>query len=254
MAATDLDQAAVMWLEIVKKKEKVLAGEKGGEKDKPDNQETLSRLRLAMTQRLAQREQIELIDGIDPPLSETANMIELGREEGGQGEIEDTEVEEEEDEIREVREREIEREGGRRKREWKERPGAGMPAGKRQRLAQDQDENLIQALERQDEKAGKLYKETLTAEIDKLVEAIAQASQPGQAAVPAQASKDGGNAEQKREERLAEQERKLNELMEAQKMVQKKLDDSVQERVEAEKRSEERQERMMELLQLLMNK
>ena len=59
---TDLDQAAVMWSEIVKKKEEVLAGEKGGEKNKPDNQETLYRLRLAMTQPLAQRKEIELID------------------------------------------------------------------------------------------------------------------------------------------------------------------------------------------------
>jgi len=129
-----------------------------------------------------------------------------------------------------------------------------MSAGKRQRLAQDQDENLIQALEKQDEKAGKLYKETLTAGMDKLVEAIAKASQSGEAAVPGQGSQDRGSAEQRREERLTEQERKLNELMEAQKIVQEKLDNSEQERVAAEKRSEKQQEKMMELLQLLMNK
>jgi len=132
-----------MWSEIVKKKEEVLAGEKGGEKNKPDNQETLSRLRLAMTQRLAQRKEIELIDGIDRPVSVTTNMMELGKEADGLGDTEETEAEEEEEEeeIREVREGERER--GKKKREWKERPGAGMSAGKRQRLAQDQDENLI---------------------------------------------------------------------------------------------------------------
>jgi len=42
--------------------------------------------------------------------------------------------------------------------------------------------------------------------------------------------------------------------MEAQKIVQEKLDNSEQERVAAEKRSEKQQEKMMELLQLLMNK
>jgi len=53
-----------------------------------------------------------------------------------------------------------------------------MSAGKRQWLVQDQDENLLRALEVQDEKAGKLYQETLTAGIYKLVDPIASASQP----------------------------------------------------------------------------
>jgi len=87
-----------------------------------------------------------------------------------------------------------------------------------------------------------------------LVEATAKASQSGEAAVPGQGSQDRGSAEQRREERLTEQERKLNELMEAQKVVQEKLDNSEQDRVAAEKRSEKQQEKMMELLQLLMNK
>ena len=236
-----------MWSEIVKRKEEVIAGEKTGEKDKPDNQETLSRLRVAMTQRLAQREQIELIDGIDSPLLE-ADVMELGAEGGEGDDSEDTEMEGRE----EAGERERER--GKKKREWKERPGVGMSAGKRQRLAQDQDENLLRALEAQDEKAGKLYKETLTAGIDKLVDAIGKASKSGQVGEIGEGSRYSESAEQRREERLTEYEKKLNELMEAQKIVQQKLDNSVRERAEAEKRSEDRQEKMMELLQLLTNK
>jgi len=165
-----------------------------------------------MTQGLAQRKEIELIDSIDPLVSETTNMIELGKEADGPGDTEDTEAEEEEEEeIRVVRKGEKER--GKKKREWKEWPGAGMSAGKQQRLAQAQDENLIQALEKQDETAGKLYKKTLTAGIDKLVEAIAKASHSGKAAVPGQESQDTGSTEQRREERVTEQERKLNELI-----------------------------------------
>lgn len=71
-----------------------------------------------------------------------------------------------------------EREKGKKKREWKEQAGAGISAGKGQRLAQDQDENLIRALETQDEKAGKMYRKTLTPGIDMLVDAIAKASNP----------------------------------------------------------------------------
>ena len=244
MAETDLDQAAMMWSEIVQKKEELLAGEKGGEKDKQDNQETLARLRLAMTQRLAQREEIELVDGVDLP-SLPADMMDLedeDREVVGGG---DTEVKEGEN-----REKEKEK----KKREWRERPGAGMSAGKRQRLAQDQDENLIRALEAQDEKAGKMYQETLTAGIDKLVNAIANA---GNAIQPGESIHKAGydrQEEEKREKRLTEHERKLNQVMEEQKIIQQKLDDSVTERAEAEKRSEARQEKMMELLQLLTNK
>lgn len=129
-----------------------------------------------------------------------------------------------------------------------------MAAGKRQRLAQDQDDNLLRALVVQDEKAGKLYKETLTAGIDKLVDAIAKASQPAQAEVTGEGSGYGRGIEQRTEESLTEYGEGLNELMEAQKIVQQKLDDSVRERVEAERRSEDRQEKMMKLLQLLTNK
>jgi len=236
-----------MWSEIVKKKEEVLAGEKAGEKDKPDSQETLSRLRLAMTQRLAECEQIELREGIDSPVLDT-DMMELEGEGNEEGESNDTEVEEG------VGADGKERGRGKKKREWKERPGAGMSAGKHQRLAQDQDENLLRALEVQDEKAGKLYQETLTAGIDKLVDAIANASQPTPTTVFGGDTRHDESAEQRREERLTEHEKKLNELMEAQKKVQQKLEDSVREQAEAEKRSEDRQEKMMELLQLLANK
>jgi len=152
-----------MWSEIVKRKEEVLAGEKAGENDKPDNQETLSRLQLAMTQRLAERKQIELVEGMDSPFLAT-DMMEMGEGKGEEAACEDTEVEV----LEEVGGKK--REKGKKKREWRERPGAGMSAGKRQRLAQDQDENLLRALEAQDEKAGELYKETLTAGIDKLVD------------------------------------------------------------------------------------
>ena len=144
-----------MWSEIVKKEEEVIAGDKTGEKDKPDNQETLSGLRVAMTQWLAQREQIQLIEDIDSPFLD-ADVMELGTDREERDDGEDTELEGRE----EVGEREKER--GKKKRERKERPGVGMSAGKRQRLSQDQDENLLRPLEAQDEKAGKLYKETLT--------------------------------------------------------------------------------------------
>jgi len=135
--------------------------------------------------------------------------MELCKEVDGLGDTEETEAEEEEEEEEIGEVREGERERGKNKRELKEQPGAGMSAGKRQWLAQDQYENLIQALEKQDEMAGKLYKETLTAGIDnlKLVEAIAKASQSGEAAVPGQGSQDRRSAEQRREERLTEQER-----------------------------------------------
>jgi len=42
--------------------------------------------------------------------------------------------------------------------------------------------------------------------------------------------------------------------MEAQKIVQQKLDASVKEQAEAEKRSEDRQAKILQLLQLLTNK
>lgn len=122
--------------EIVKRKEEVIAGEKTWEKDKSDNQEILSRLRVVMTQRLAQREQIELIEGIDSPFLK-AHVMELGAEGGEGDDSEDTELEGRE----EAGERE--REQGKKKWWWKERPGVGMSAGKHQRLAQDQDENLL---------------------------------------------------------------------------------------------------------------
>lgn len=98
-----------MWSEIVKRKEEVVAAERAGERDKPDDQETLSHLRLAMTQRLAQREQIELIEGIDSPLLE-ADMMDLGGE-GGEEDGGDTEGEE----VEEVGGKERER--GKKKRE-----------------------------------------------------------------------------------------------------------------------------------------
>lgn len=129
-----------------------------------------------------------------------------------------------------------------------------MSAGKRQKLAQDQDENLLRALEAQDEKAGKMYKETLTAGIYKLVEAIAKASTPVQSSQLVQEGGYDERKEERRNERLTEQERKLNQLMEEQRIIQHKLDDSVKERAEAERKSEARQEKIMELLQLLTNK
>lgn len=149
-----------------------------------------------------------MIEGIDSPFLE-ADVMELGADGDERDNGEDTELEGRE----EVGERERER--GKKKREWKERPGVGMSAGKRQRLAQDQDENLLRALEAQDEKTGKLYKETLTAGIDKLVEAIGKASQRGQVGVIGEGSGYSESAEQRREERLTEYEKKLNELMEA---------------------------------------
>ena len=127
---------AAMWSAIVKRKEEVLAGEKEGEKDKRDNQEILSRLRLAMTQRLAEREQIELVEGMDSPFLAT-DMMEMGEGEGEEEACEDTEVEI----LEEVGGKK--REKGKKKREWRKRPGVRMSAGKRQRLAQDQDENLL---------------------------------------------------------------------------------------------------------------
>ena len=133
VAETDLDQAAMMWSEIVRKKEELLVGEKGEEKEKQDNQETLAHLGLAMTQRLAQREEIELVDGIDLSFL-SAEMMDLEDEEEGEVGGGDTKVK---------KGGNREKEKGKKKREWRERPGAGMSAGKRQRLAQDQDENLI---------------------------------------------------------------------------------------------------------------
>jgi len=200
-----------------------------------------------MTQRLAEREQIKLVEGMDSPFLAT-DMMEMGEGEGEEGACEDTEVEV----LEEVGGKKGEK--GKKKREWRERPGAGMSAGKRQRLAQDQDENLLRALEAQDEKAGELYKETLTAGIDKLVDAISRASQSAQIEETGDRGGYGESAAQKREERLTEYEKKLNEVMEAQKIVQQKLDESVKERAEAEKRSEDRQAKIMELLQLLTNK
>ncbi|KAG0123620.1 hypothetical protein HOY82DRAFT_544117 [Tuber indicum] len=159
VAATDLDQAAITWSEIVEKMEEVLAGEKRVEKDKQDNQESL--------------------------------------------------------------------------------------------LVQAQEENLLRALEAQDEKAGKMYQETLTAGINKLVDAIANASQPE---VSGGGIGQDKNMEQRREERLREQEKLLNESVEVQKVVHQKLDNSVREQAEVEKRNEERQEKIREFLQALTNK
>ena len=163
-----------------------------------------------MTQQLAQREEIELVDRVDSPLL-LADMMDLGGEGAEKGDSRDTEEE--------VEERE--REKGKKKREWKERLGAGMSAAKRQKLAQDQDKNLLLALEAHDEKAGKMYKEILTVGIDKLVEAIAKASTSGPVQVselvPEREYKE--EKERRKEERLAEQERKLNRVMEEQKII-----------------------------------
>ncbi|PWW80842.1 hypothetical protein C7212DRAFT_340965 [Tuber magnatum] len=173
----------------------------------------------------------------------TCNRMELGGEAEGEGE--DMEVEE----VEEVGERE--RSQRKKKQEWREQPGTGMLAGKHQRFSQDQDENPLPALEVQDKKAGKLYKEALTTGIDMLVQAITKGSQPAQSPELEEGIGYSESAEQRREERLSEYEKKLNELIEAQKIVQQKLDNSVREHAEAEKRSGEQQEKMMELLQLL---
>lgn len=114
-----------MWSDIVQKTEETLTGEKGREKDNQDQRETLSRLHLAMTQRLAQREGIDLADGIDL-CSRSTDKMELEEKndgEEGAGDIEREKVEERE------------RKKAKKKREWKERAGAGMSAGKGQRLA-----------------------------------------------------------------------------------------------------------------------
>ena len=87
-----------------------------------------------------------------------------------------------------------------------------------------------------------------------LQDAISRASQSPQIEGTGDRGGYGESAAQKREARLTEYEKKLNEVMEAQKIVQQKLDKSVKERAEAEKRSEDRQAKIMELLQLLTNK
>ena len=81
-----------------------------------------------------------------------------------------------------------------------------MSAWKHQRLAQDQDENLIWALEAQDEKAAKMYQEpeTLTTGIDKLVDTIAKASNLAQPIELTQEMEYDKSEEDKREERLTE--------------------------------------------------
>jgi len=65
--------------------------------------------------------------------------------------------------------------GGKRKakREWKKRAGAGLPASKRQKLSQDQDEKMLKVLAAQDDKMGRFYQQTLTSGINKLVGDIA---------------------------------------------------------------------------------
>ena len=139
--------------------------------------------------------------------------------------------------------------GRKEKREWKERPGAGLSAGKRQKLADAQDENFIRALDLQDEKAGRFYQETLTTGIDKLVGAITQASQPNSASGFSSTRESQEIMGVK--EQLTKQEKQIAELAQHQVLVEKRLEEAAEQRAEAEKRNEERQQRMMELLERL---
>jgi len=239
VASTDLDQAAVLWADLLRKKEEKLALEKKEEKGKKSSQEMLSQVRLAMTQKLAQRSENEIVQRSDSPLI-IGNEMGLSDEEDnpderGQGE---------EDEETIVGER-----GRKEKREWKERPGAGLSAGKRQKLADAQDENFIRALDLQDEKAGRFYRETLTTGIDKLVGAITQASQPNSASGFSSTRESQEIMGVK--EQLTKQEKQIAELAQHQVLVEKRLEEAAEQRAEAEKRNEERQQRMMELLERL---
>ncbi|PWW76096.1 hypothetical protein C7212DRAFT_363956 [Tuber magnatum] len=167
VAATDLDQAALMWAELVKRKEEEFA---------------------------ATKKKFE--------------------EEGH------------------YREREPEKQ----KQGWKEKPGAGQPAAKRQKLAQDQDENLICALEVQDERAGKFYHETLN---------TASQSQ----ALAGSRLQKGSEEIIELKERLTGQKRQLSELAERQLVVQHKLEEAAKQHTETDRKNEVRQQKIMDLLE-----
>jgi len=248
VASTDLDQAAVIWAELVRKKEEESAATKRGEREKRDSQEALTRVRQAMTQKLAQREQrMESEYDVESELAGGGIWTIDRKEEDAsireQERVENTDSEEE----KQGRGR-----GGKQKREWKERAGAGLPAGKRQKLAQDQDESLIRALEMQDEKAGKVYRETLTAGIDKLVGAITQVQQPQSSA--SNQLEDKSKEIRDMTERLTRQEKQLSALAEKQLVVQQKLEEAVEQQTIAEKKNQELQQRMIELLEKLVGR
>ncbi|PWW71803.1 hypothetical protein C7212DRAFT_348587 [Tuber magnatum] len=115
-----------------------------------------------------------------------------------------------------------EREPEKQKWGWKEKPGAGQPAAKRQKLAQDQDENLIRALEVQDERA--------------LAESRSQR---------------GSEEIIELKERLTGQERQLSELAERQLVVQHKLEKAAKQHTETDRKNKVRQQKIMDLLEKL---
>ena len=124
-----------------------------------------------------------------------------------------------------------------------------MSAGKRQKLADAQDENFIRALDLQDEKAGRFYRETLTTGIDKLVSAITQASQPDSTSVFSSSRESQEMIGVK--EQLTKQEKQIADLAKHQVLVEKKLEEAAEQRAQAEKKNEEQQQRIMELLKRL---
>jgi len=201
----------------------------------------LSQVRLAMTQKLAQRSENEIGCRSDLPLI-IGNEMGLSDEEDIMGEIERGQGDENEENMGRGRER-------KNKREWKERPGAGLSAGKRQKLADAQDESFIRALDLQDEKAGRFYRETLTTGIDKLVSAITQASQPDSTSVFSSSRESQEMIGVK--EQLTKQEKQIADLAKHQVLVEKKLEEAAEQRAQAEKKNEEKQERIMELLKRL---
>jgi len=121
-----------------------------------------------MTQSLAQKGKLCRVgEGIHLPESGENYVISETEEEKGSGD-------EESERGGGSLDKEMEK-GGKRKAkwEWKKRAGAGLPASKRQKLSQDQDEKMLKVLAAQDDKMGRFYQETLTSGIDKLVGAIA---------------------------------------------------------------------------------
>jgi hypothetical protein len=248
VAFTDLDQAAIMWADLVKRKEQEFGEMKKGEREKKNSQEALTQVRQAMTQRLAERDQgIESLHEVESESARASIRSFDMEQEGHDGREQNREGGDTDSEGRRAQGRR-----GKQAREWQERPGAGLLAGKRQKLAQDQDENLLRALEAQDEKAGVFYRETLTAGIEKLVGAITQAHQP-QSSVSRRFDEESKEIRDMTE-RLTRQEEQLSALAEKQLVVQEKLEEAAAQQTMVEKKNQEQQQRMMDLLEKLVGR
>jgi len=133
VASSDLDQAAVLWAGLVGQKEEERAAKinkPSEERIQPESE--LGKLRLMMTQSLAQKGKLCRVgEGIDVQESSENYVMSDTEEEKGSGD-------EESERGGGSLDKEMEKGGKRRaKRKWKKRAGAGLPASKRQKLSQD---------------------------------------------------------------------------------------------------------------------